>query len=422
MKPFLSVLCGIACALCASLSMGEVIAIQGGKVVSLGRAGTLDVGTVLIADGKIAAVGRSVAVPPGARVLDATGKVVTPGLVAPLSILGLVDVNLEPSTRDYKVEHAGLNAAFEVSHAINPRSPAIAIARREGVTRAAVTPLPGDGIFAGFGALVQLIDADRIVTHERAFAFVALGERGRAIAGGSRGAALIRLKLALRAASKSNGETLPAEATIPPLDLEALRPVASGKVPLVIAVDRASDISEVIALAEEFPAVDIVLFGAAEAWLVADALARANIAVIIDAYANLPTSFDDLAATRQNAKRLSEAGVLVSFTTGASEYHPPLESLTQMAGNAVAHGLPWIEAMKAITVHPARIFHVEKEFGALDPGLSADLVVWDGDPLEVMTNADHVFIAGREVSLQTRQTRLRERYRNLADPHPPAYR
>jgi imidazolonepropionase-like amidohydrolase len=407
----------------AQASAGAV-AITGGKVVTLGAAGTIENGTVLIVDGRIRAVGKDVAIPAGARRVDAAGKVVTPGLIDSLSHLGLVEVNAVEGTRDEAVKGRDLTVAFDVADGLNPRSQLLPVTRVEGVTGAVVAPDPGEGVFSGRGAVIRLTGGSDLVVKNPVAVFASIGETGAQIAGGSRAADLERLREALadardyaqhRADFERNGRRRYA---LSRLDLEALQPVLHGELPLVLAAERASDLEAALALARDFH-LRLILAGAAEGWMVAGEIAAARVPVLLDPMANLPASFERLGATLENAARMSKAGVTLAFMSG--EAHNS-RNLRQGAGNAVAYGLPWEEALKAMTVNPARIWGLTATLGTLAPGQEADLVVWDGDPLELQTAALHVFLRGREVPPTTRQTELRDRYKSLQGELPPAYR
>src|SRR5690606_9707290 len=161
-------------------------------------------------------------------------------------------------------------------------------------------------------------------------------------------------------------------------DLEALQPVLAGELPLVVDVERAADIEAVLRLAEDFD-LDVIIQGGAEAWLVADELAAADVPVILNPLQHLPFSFEQIASTLEHAAKLHAAGVTIAFSQGESHN---ARNVKQAAGIAVANGLPWTAALEALTVNAASIFGVEN-YGRLAPGFDADVVIWDGDPLEV---------------------------------------
>ena len=254
--------------------------------------------------------------------------------------------------------------------------------------------------------------------------FAVLGEQGSHLAGGSRAAALLRLKEAFQDALDYAANRKAYDAgdrrsyALSRLDLEALLPVVRGQLPLVVAVDRASDIETVLRFGREWK-LKLILSGATEAWKVAGQIAAAKVPVLVSPMEDRPDSFESLGATLENATRLHKAGVTLAFATGDAHN---ARNLKQAAGNAVANGLPWDAALEAITAAPARIWGIADHYGTLEPGKDADVVIWDGDPLELTTFADAVFIRGREMPMKSRQTELRDRYKDLGGPLPPAYR
>ncbi|HEX7182520.1 MAG TPA: amidohydrolase family protein [Thermoanaerobaculia bacterium] len=407
-----------------SLAQAEVIAITGGTVHTLGPAGTIQGGTVLIEDGKIRAVGRDVAVPAGAKRIDATGKVVTPGLIDSLTRIGLVEVSAVQGSQDATLRDDRITAAFEVTDALNPRSTLIPVNRIEGITRAVVAPNTGNSLIAGRGAIIHLgTESPGYIVRSPAAMFAVLGETGAELSGGSRGGAMLRLREALQdaedyaanRASFERGERR--EYALSRLDLEALVPVVRGELPLVVAVREAADVEAALRLKKDFR-LKMILADAVEAWKVAPQIAEAKVPVLLNVLSNLPESFESLGANLESAAWLHKAGVTVAFMTG--EAHN-IRNLKQGAGNAAAYGMPREAALAAMTTVPARIWGLQDRYGSLEAGKDADVVVWDGDPLEVTTFADHVFIRGAEIPMESRQTRLRDRYKNVPGDLPPVY-
>jgi len=176
-----------------------------------------------------------------------------------------------------------------------------------------------------------------------------------------------------------------------------------------VEAHRASDIQTAIRIAQEY-GLKLVIVGGTEAWMVADDLARAHVPVLVKVLNNLPESFEVLGATYENAARLRRAGVQVAITSGETF---KAYTIRQEAGNAVAYGLPWEEAFRAVTLVPAQIWGVADRYGSLEAGKVANVVVWSGDPLELLTRVEHVVIRGREVPMVSRETELRDRYRTL---------
>lgn len=405
---------GLAAAMGVQGSLiAETVAITGATLQTMSPAGLLENGTLVIVDGRIAAVGVGIPIPPDARRIDARGRVVTPGLFNSLTRLGIVEVSAAEGTGDGQVKNDRITAAFDVADAINPRSTLIAVNRIEGLTRAIVAPQPGSSLIAGQGALIHLgLSADLLV-RERVAMFAALGEQGAELAGGARGAAMLRLREALQDAADyaahrkefASGDRR--EYSLSRLDLEALAPVARGEQPLVVAVHRASDIVAVLRLAKQV-GLRLILAGVTEGWKVAREIAAADVPVLVEPLDNLPQSFEQLGATLENAARLRAAGVRVAFMNGDAHN---ARNVRQSAGNAVANGMSWHDALAAMTIVPAGIWGLADRYGSLEPGKDADLVIWDGDPLEVTTFADMVFIRGQEIPMESRQTLLRDRYR-----------
>ncbi len=402
----------------------ETVAITGARVITLGPAGTIEGATVVIRDGRIAAVGRDVAVPAGARRIDAAGKIVTPGLMDSLSRLGLVEVNAVEGTQDSATEDDRITAAFNVADAINPRSMLIPVNRIEGLTRAVVAPEAETSLIAGQGVVIHLGGPGDYLVKSPVAMFGILGERGARFGGGSRAALLLRLREALQDARDFNENQRSYERgerrdyVLSRLDLEALQPVIRGELPLVLAVNRASDIQTVLRIAKE-EKLKIILAGAGEAWQVAEDIAAAKVPVLISPIDNLPGTFETAGATLENAARLHKAGVTFAFMTGDAHN---ARNIRQHAGIAVANGLPWDAALAAITAVPARLWGLADRYGTLETGKDADVVVWDGDPLELSSFPEAVFIRGVQIPMESRQLELRDRYKDVGGTQPHAYR
>ena len=387
----------------------------------------IDNATIVVRGGKVVAVGQNLRAAPSLPVLDGTGTWITPGLVAAVTNLGLSDVSGVSESNDQSAASSRFNAALDVTPAINPSSQHILVGRANGVTRAVVTGNPGKAIFAGQGAIIDTGADPDPITQAKAFQFITLSERGARIAGGSRTASHVELRNALREASDfAAGRWSGEDNLLTRADAQALKPAVQGRQKMLVQVDRASDIRAVIALGKEFAALDIVLVGATEGWLVADELAQAGIPVIAESLQSLPERFEQLAATQSNIGRMRAAGVTVALNAQTIRN---LHHLAQHAGNLVAltkvpraTGLSWGEALATITSRPAEAVGMGGKIGVLAPGAIGDLVVWDGDPLEVSSTPLRVFVEGVEQPLDNHQTRLRERYRDLDESDlPKAY-
>jgi len=399
--------------LCAGPVAAETVLIRGGRVITNGAAGVIQRGDVLIVDGRIAGVGADLPAPRGARVVEAQGRWVTPGAFAAMSELGLSEISGSGAPNDANVSGDLIAAAADASRAFNPSVTAVAVTRMEGVTRAAIAPSQTETLFGGRGALVSLSGAEDSVFRSNAFMVVELGETGARRTGGSRAAVWPAFEAALRDAREYPARYRSGQggAVLNELDAAALAPFARGQGLFLVHVESAADIRRVIAFRAANPTLRLAIHGGAEAWEVADELARARIPVIVDPLTNLPDRFERLSSRLDNAVLLHRAGVkfAIAPAPGSTDAHQARLAL-QLAGNAVANGLPWEQAFAAISRTPAEIFGVGDRLGRLEPNYLADVVVWDGDPLEVMSSPVAVFIQGVEQPLVSRQTRLRDRY------------
>jgi imidazolonepropionase-like amidohydrolase len=403
----------------------ETLLIKGGKVYTLAEAGTLQSADILVRDGRIESVAASLEGVAADRVIDASGKVVTPGMIAPVTELGLTEISAAANTNDNAVLDESIGTAFDPLPAYNPRSTLIPFNRAGGLTRALVLPSSEQKIFAGRSFAIKLNGAMDSVVATDVAQKIYLGEAGAQLAGGSRANAFAKVKNALMEAREyaANKDAIRhgdwRELSHSVADLEALQPLISGREPMLVTVNRASDIVQVIKLAEEFNLRPIIL-GAAEGWMVADQLAAANVPVVIDAIDNLPISFESLGARLDNAALMNKAGVTVAISgPGYVATHNAYLS-RQSAGNAVAYGLPYEEALKSVSANVAKIFGIEG--GSIAPGAVADLVIWSGDPLEVTSHAEQVLIDGVPQSLVNRSTRLRDRYLKPQQGHEFGYK
>jgi imidazolonepropionase-like amidohydrolase len=447
----------------ATPAAAQTFAIVNGIVATGDGSQPIEGGTVVVRDGRVVAAGAGVRVPAGAQVIDATGKWVTPGIVAGFSRLGLAEVDLAAEGADDTSANGPFNAAIDVVPAINPLDTTIAVNRADGVTRALVAPSAGRNIFAGQGAVIDTgADMDP-VTAARRFQFVELGQTGAEKAGGSRASSHILFRNALREAAELGRytPTIAAARTSPPDELErpvvrnpnesriygpdarrsedvlltrfdaaALVPVLQGRQYLLVHAERASDILQVLALRRDFPRLKLVLVGASEGWTVAERIARSGIPVIASAVNDLPATFEQIASTQSNVGRMRSAGVDVAIGMIDDNDTRNLFMQRQYAGNLVglqkvpgATGVSWGEALAMITSRPAQAIGMGGEIGSLAPGRRADVVIWSGDPLEGTSAAEAVFIDGVRQPLDTHQTRLRDRYRYLPRRElPEAYR
>ncbi|WP_298636375.1 imidazolonepropionase [uncultured Umboniibacter sp.] len=409
----------LALALIASnVAMADNIAIINAKAVTQSAQGTLENATILIRGDEITAIGSAVNIPEGTVVIDAAGQYVTPGFVGTAVNWGSVEVSAESSTVDAYSDESG--AATSMQYAINPDSTRLPLAYRFGFTRAIVAPGGGNKVFMGQAAAIKTF-GDDLVTAADIAQFVDVEEFGKDVSGGTRAALWVNLERVITDAkhyannprdrySNSGSYVLSLDS------LEALQAVISGDVPLVFDANRMSDLRLVMDFAERHN-LKAVIRGGAEAWRVADELAAADIPVLVDPYLNLPYGFDQRAARLDNAALLNAAGVTIAFYNGEPYTG---QTLTQAAGLAVAHGLPWESAVDALTVNAVDIFGGAYS-ATLEVGQTADVVVWSGDPLELTSAPTTVVIDGEQVELKTREEALAKRYFDIEQTEPFSY-
>jgi hypothetical protein len=345
-------------------------------------------------------------------VVDANNRPLTPGLFGGLSGIGVEEVSLESSTVDSTLRPGAPPYAmqwrpeFDVTTAFNPRSVLVPVARIEGLTWTVLMPGSDNGgnFLAGQGAAVTLDGRyDATIAGSNSL-FVNLGGDMSPQSEGSRAGQWMLLDQAIR--ESRSRSPVDAQSLLHPAGREALAHYLSGG-RVIFHVNRAADIRRAISFGQR-NGLKPVIAGGAEAWVVADELKRADVPVLVDALANLPGNFDQIGARLDNAALLNRAGVRVAFSQ-SGESHNARKS-RQLAGNAVAHGMPADAALAGLTSVPARIFGIGAERGEIARGQVADVVLWSGDPLEVTSVADSVWIAGRPVEMRSRQTELRDRY------------
>lgn len=402
----------------ASVAAAQPVAVYGKNVWTGTSQGTITDGVVVIDNGRIVSVGpASGSVPAGAT--EVRAEWVTPGLISAFSRTGLSEVSGVDDTNDAGAGSSAFSAALDAADGFNPDATAIAVTRLAGFTRLAVAPQASSKLFGGQGFLAETSGLPGSVFRARAFSFIVLGESGASLSGGSRPAAWASLRGAFddvrffgaRFMTHNEGNVLTR------MDAQALMAAVKGDQLIVFQASRASDLEAIMDFKEQNPALRIAIVGADEGWRVARRLAALEIPVIVDAFSNLPASFSQLASTAENAKRLSEAGVTVAIVNLDNDSH--LARLaTQVAGNAVANGMAFDDAMRALTTAPAEIFGMSG-LGTLAPGARADVVAWDGDPLEVTSAPAAVYIDGDAQPMESRQTKLRDRYRNLDESQRP---
>lgn len=399
----------------------ETVAITGGTIYPVSGP-RIENGTIVITNGVITAMGSNVPIPAGARRVDAEGKWITPGFVAPITSLGVVEVGAVRDTRDGNARgNESIAASFRVWDAFNPAATTIPVARQDGgITTVGV--MPSGGMVAGLGAVFDLgigKTADGMLSRAPV-AMVATLDAAAAAGVGSRAEALAKLKTLLRDSREFNlgraryDAGAMRELSANRADLDAMQLVLKGTIPLLINVDRASEILNAIALGKEF-GIRIVINGGAEAWSVAPQLAAAKVPVLTGAMNNIPGSFAALGQRQENLALLRAAGVQVAIVGdgagGEDNYN--VRNLRYEAGNAVAYGMSWDDALRAITLAPAEILGISTRVGSLAVGKAGNVVIWSGDPFEYATQPERVFVAGSDARVVTRQELLTQRYRQL---------
>jgi imidazolonepropionase-like amidohydrolase len=405
----------------------RVYAIRDAKVYTLGSSGTLSRATVVVIDGKIAAVGAGVKIPAGAQIIDGQGLEVYPGMINAWSNLGLTEITSVPATNDAS-EMGDYNPHLLAFTAIHPGSEHIPVARVNGIT--ASVSAPSGGIIAGQATLLHL---DGWTVEEMAllksaglvldFPSLDPAQRSRA-GGGGRGGAQRRsfaeikrnyekrvkelsdMFEAARHYDKARGANPGTERD---RKLEALVPVVKGELPVFLQADSERDIKNAVDFARK-EKLKAVLQGGREANKAAELLKRENIPVILGSIVALPDREDDPYDVRFTLPRdLARAGIKFALTSSSSS---EVRNLPYEAGFAEAYGLSHEDALKAVTLNPAEILGVAAKVGSIETGKTADLVVTGGDLLEIRTQVKHLFIAGKNVSLETKHTRLYEKYLN----------
>lgn len=397
------------------------IALTHARIHTLASAGTLEDATLILRNESIEAVGPNLTIPDDAKVIDLKGATITPGLFDAYTHLGLDEIDGVEETVDTGSNNPRYSAALDVADGLNPRSVLIPVNRIEGITHAMAAPASGpEGpLFAGRGAIINLGTLEGFLARPQAAMFVTLGEAGAARIKGGRPALMLALREALEEAQQlGSSSSVQRPAQLSALDAEALKPVLAGKLLLVADVHRAADIRSLLQLARDY-SIKLVIHGGGEAHLVAAELAEQQVPVILDPTLNLPSRFESLAARADAATILFRAGVRIAFSgEGPSNGSHNSRNIRQLAGNAVAHGLPWNAALAAITLNPVTIYGLDGHQGTIEAGKQASFVVWNGDPLEVTTSATQVFAAGRALPMQSRQTALRDRYAKPRNPAP----
>lgn len=397
----------VALLLLATTASAQDLLVRNATVHTASARGSLHNADVLVQGGIIRAVGAGLSAPAGVTAVEANGRPLTPALFGGITEIGIEEVSGESSTVDstLKIGEQPLRPEFDVTLAYNPASVLIPVARLEGIGFTALGAATGGGFVAGQGGVVRLDgSADPLGPHAL---FLRLGSSASELTGHSRAAQWMLLQ---QMVDEARGQ-VPADsphALLTPAGRRTLGRYLAGQGRIVVEVDRAADIRQLLRWAAR-EKVKIALAGGSEAWQLAPELAAAHVPVFVDVLANLPASFDQIGATLENAARLQRAGVAVSFVQRGDASHNA-RKMRQLAGNAVANGLPWADGLAGLTRVPAQAFGVDDQIGSIEPGKRADLVLWEGDPLDVAHYAEQVWLGGRAMPMRSRQTELRDRY------------
>ena len=391
---------------------GEAIAITGGTLHPI-TSPDVENGVLLIQDGRIAGMGAGLAIPAGARVIDATGRHVWPGIIALDTALGLFEIGSVRGTDDLS-EIGGNQPDIRASAAISAESAHIPVTRFNGITRSQSSP-QGGGPLMGQSCVIrlsgdtweELLQIDRDMLHVDFPVMSNIAKEKKELDAVKE---LRKLFEEAREYDRLSQEADEKGSPRPPFDsrLEALAPYAQGRKRVAVHAGNAQTILNAVRFAQE-QKLDAAIFGAHEGWKVADELAKAGLPVVLGPVLTLPRSeFDPYDAPYANAAVLCRAGVPFAIRSGDGE-NP--RNVAFHAAMASAFGLPREEALRSITFYAAQILGLEKELGSLAPGKIADVVVTDGDLLEITSHVEYVFIDGVQQSLETKHTRLYQRYR-----------
>ena len=412
-----SLVVAVALASTSFAALAQDVLIRNATVHTAGAQGTLQNADVLVRNGVIQSVGSGIAAP-GATVVEANGRPLTPAFFGGITEIGIEEVSGESSTVDAAVtlEDQPMRPEFDVTLAYNPASVLIPVTRVEGIGFTLLAASTGGSFIAGQGGVMRL-DGSADPVGPRAL-FVRLGSGGAELAGKSRAAQWMLLDQMVAEALGRVPADSP-HALLTPAGRATLARYLAGNGRIVVQVHRAADIRQLLRWAQR-ENVRIAIVGGAEAWKLAPQLAQAKVPVFVDALAALPADFDQIGASLENAARLDGAGVSVSFSQAGDASHNA-RKIRQLAGNAVANGLPWEDGLAGLTRVPAEAFGVGDRVGTIAPGKLADLVLWSGDPLDVAHTAEQLWLGGRAIPMRSRQTELRDRYLQQAGPLPRAY-
>ncbi len=390
----------------STFCLTEELLLKNAKIHTATDRGTLENADILIRDGIIVRIGKNL-VSSRAIERDLSGKIISPGLIAPQTQLGIVEIELVPETRDDRSDI--YSAGLSIDSAFNPSSTLIPYNLTGGITLSLTTP-SSPGLFSGLTSVFSLsgsLENSLVNSNIALSANISGGEDSMAAK-----VQLLRDSLSLSAliGSKKYLEIhresfLPDGVNYSTRDLLSLKRVVDKEIPLVVTANRASDILTLIDFAK-INNINLIINGAEEGWRVSKQLSEARVPVILQPIDNIPNSFNELGSRLDNASLLHNSGVKILI--GSHETHNAYLS-RQGAGIAVSYGLPWEEALKGLTKNIAEVFKINKR-GSIQPGYIADIVIWNGDPLEVTSFVEEVYLSGKSIPTRNRSMKLKERY------------
>jgi imidazolonepropionase-like amidohydrolase len=418
----------------AAVAQQKPTVLKGGKLLTVSH-GTIENGVLVMQNGKITAVGagNSIKIPKDARVIDATGMTIYPGLIDSEDNLGLTEISAEQSTNDLVEPSDEIMPHMHVYDAFHAESELIPVTRLNGVTNALIAPDSKDTL-PGQDSFVQLAGKsaeDMVLIRDIAMPLNFTGDQRRNESFDKRKFPSTRMGMAAQlrqtfldaqdyAQHWADYEKKKSEAAQKPddkdkktptapkrdLKLEALLPYLQGKKPIVLAAEEANDLQTAVSLAREFN-LKFVLDHISKSQSILDYVAGLKVPVIVGPIYEDPKPYERYDAVYSLPAQLYKRGVRIVF---ASFDAHNVRNLPYQAGYATAFGLPYDEALKAITLNAAETWGVADQLGSLDAGKTANVVVANGDPLDVRTDVKQVFIAGQEIPMTSRQTRLRDQY------------
>ncbi len=415
-----------AAAFAQSGEKAETIVLRGGKLLTVSH-GTIENGVLVMHNGRISAVGgANTAIPRGAKVIDVTGMTVYPGLIDSETHLGLTEVSADRMTNDELEPSDEIMPHMHVADAFHAETALIPVARINGITNAIVAPAIGDTL-PGQDAFIQLDGksaTEMLLIRDIALPLNFTGQQRRNQNFDQAKFPFTRMGMATQLrqamidaqdyeqkaqAYEKKKSSDPDKAGAPPkrdLKLEALLPYLHGQKPVVLAAEEANDVQTAMDLAKEFH-LKIILNHLTHASSILDKIAASGFPVIVGPIWEQPKESERYDAVFKLPAEMQKKGIKIAF---ASYDAHQVRNLPYAAGYATAYGLPYDEALKAVTLNPAQMWGVDKDLGSLDTGKVANVVVANGDPLDVRTDVKHVFIDGAEIPLVNKQTELRDRY------------